>query len=150
MARTMGRRSLRFQRQSKQLACGSPAGVAKAASTSGRVLQTLNLLHLDLNHRGNDHLRHPIPRFNRHRLLPQIHQQHLDLAAVVPVDGAWGVGDGQTVAEGQPERGRIWASKPWGMAMASPVSTATRSPGASTIGSLAADDKSIPAAPSVI
>ncbi len=46
-----------------------------------------------------------------------------------------------------PDRGRTCPSNPSGISNASPVGTATRPPGAISIGSLAADAKSNPAAP---
>ena len=79
-----------------------PAGAAFGA---GEFLHRANLLEGYLLEAGNDHLGDAFAVFDLERLVGEVNEQHLHLAAVVGVDGAGAVEHGDAVFEGEAAAG---------------------------------------------
>jgi hypothetical protein len=76
--------------------------VTEAAAAAGCLVQGLQLGPVGQGDRGQHQLRDAIAAPNRERLASRVHQDHLDLAAVVRVDGAGRVGEHDPVTQRQP------------------------------------------------
>ena len=78
----------------------------------------------------DNHLGDALAALNDNRLAAEIDRDHLNLAAIIGIDGARTIHQGQPCFSARPLRGRICASKPIGKAIAMPVGINTRSIGA--------------------
>ena len=118
----------------------APRAVASSASSDAE---------LRVRHGADHELRDAVAARDGEGRLPVVHQHHLELAAVVGVDGPRRVEHRHPVAQRQPGARAHLALEAGGMATAQPVGTSARSPGARVSGAARAAWRSIPAAPSV-
>src|SRR6185369_15621271 len=81
-----------------QLFCPSMPETAGAAAG---LVQSGYFLKLHVFHRGHQHLRDAFAAGNAESFLAQVDQEHLDLSAIVRVDGAGRVQAGDAVLGGQ-------------------------------------------------
>src|SRR4029079_15957890 len=75
----------------------SPAGVAEAAGAPHALGERARLLQFDLDDRRDHQLGDAFARLHDEQFAAQVREQNLHLAAVVAVDGAWGVGQRDAV-----------------------------------------------------
>jgi len=69
-------------------------GGSKAAGAAGGGVQLAHLAPGGLDDGSDDQLGDPVAPADHEILLAQVDQKHLQLAAIVRIDGAGGVGDG--------------------------------------------------------
>ena len=92
-------------RLTPRTAPGSAPGVPEPPLTPRGFIQGLDLSYGHLHHRRHHQLGHPVAPVEGHRRLAEVHQEHLELAPVVAVDGARGVEHRDPVAVGEAAAG---------------------------------------------
>ena len=95
-ASTPGRRAVDASRLCC-MSCITPTRAAVSAAAAGGFAQCIYFLPLHLLVGGNDHLGHPVAVLNGVGLVGQVDEQHFYLAAVVSINGAGTIQDGDAV-----------------------------------------------------
>lgn len=87
--------------------------MAEAAGTAGRVPKLLNFDKLRTSDGCDNELGDALIGLYCNRMLPQVDQNHLYLAAIISVDGSWRIQHGQPVLEGAAASRPYLPLEPW-------------------------------------